>query len=286
METARTIADVRRAVAAARGAGKRIHLVPTMGALHEGHRSLLRAARADGRLVVASIFVNPTQFGPGEDFERYPRPVEADLDICGQDGVDVVFLPSVAEMYPPDGRTTVHVAGLTKRLCGAHRPGHFDGVTTVVLKLFNIVQPDAAYFGQKDGQQVAVIRRMVADLDVPTEIVVCPTVRDTDGVALSSRNAYLEPDQRRRARCLIEALRLGEAMIRDGERRPDTITRAIRARIEATGGCTIDYIEAVDLATLEPAAWIDRPCMLAGAIRIGSTRLIDNVVVDVSDGGG
>ena len=280
MNVTGTIAEVREHVAAARARGRSVHLVPTMGALHGGHLSLVRAARGQDRFVVVSIFVNPTQFSPGEDFAKYPRPVEEDLAICRDSGVDLVFLPSVDEMYPPGSCTTVHVAGLTEPLCGAHRPGHFDGVTTVVAKLFNIVQPDAAYFGQKDAQQAIVIRRMVADLDIPVRIVVCPTVREPDGLAMSSRNAYLSPEERHQARCLHEALRLGESLIRRGERRSASVIAAMRKHVVAAGPCAIDYIEAVDPESLRPVAVIDRPVLLALAVRIGSTRLIDNVLVD------
>ncbi len=280
MNVAYTIGQVRQAVRAAREQGRSIHFVPTMGALHEGHFSLIRAARRPDGFVVVSIFVNPTQFGPNEDFTKYPRPVEQDLAGCRREGVDLVFLPAPEEMYPPGSRTVVHVPGLTETLCGPHRPGHFDGVATVVTKLFNIVQPDRAYFGQKDAQQAVVIRRMVADLDMPIEIVVCPTVREPDGVAMSSRNAYLSPAQRRQARCLSESLRLAERMVRDGERRARLIIEAMRAHIAAAGPCEIDYIAAVDPETLEPVETIDRPCMFALAVRIGSTRLIDNLVLD------
>lgn len=282
MDTAKTIAEARAAVRRARAAGASIHFVPTMGALHEGHYSLIRAARGPGRFVVVSIFVNPTQFGPNEDFARYPRPVEQDLAGCGREGTDLVFLPSTEELYPRPGVTTVHVAGVTETLCGPHRPGHFDGVATVVAKLFNIVLPDVAYFGQKDAQQAVVIRRMVADLDMPVEVVVCPIVRDADGVALSSRNAYLSPAQREQARCLVESLRIGERMIRDGEHRTDEVILAMRRHITAAGPCAIDYVEAVDPETLQRPPTIGRRTLLALAVRIGSTRLIDNVVVETT----
>lgn len=281
MRLAQTIADIRSAVRDARAAGRTIHFVPTMGALHEGHRSLMRAARGQDRFVVVSIFVNPIQFGPGEDFDRYPRPLEADLDACRSESVDAVFAPSVAEMYPADAVTRVCVAGVTERLCGAHRPGHFDGVATVVAKLFHIVEPDAAYFGQKDGQQCVVIRRMVADLNMPVRIVVCPTVREPDGLALSSRNVYLSPDERRQAVCLSQALHGAEEQIRSGCRDAAAVVDGMRAVILAAGPCVIDYVEAVDAETLQPLATLAGRCMLAVAVRIGTTRLIDNAVVDV-----
>lgn len=280
MEVARTIEDARLAVRRARQAGRSVHLVPTMGALHEGHMSLIRAARAPGRFVAVSIFVNPTQFGPGEDLEKYPRPVEADLALCRSAGVDLVFMPSPEQMYPEGFATSVHVAGLTDGLCGPHRPGHFDGVATVVTKLFNIIQPDTAYFGQKDAQQAAVIRRMTEDLNLPIEIVVCPTVRERDGLALSSRNVYLSPGARRQAVCLSEALRLGERMIRAGQTDSAKVVEAMRTHITSAGPCSIDYVEIVDPRTLRPVSRLAGPCMLAVAVRIEGTRLIDNVVVE------
>jgi len=280
MEVARTIEDARLAVRRARQAGRSVHLVPTMGALHEGHMSLIRAARAPGRFVAVSIFVNPTQFGPGEDLEKYPRPVEADLALCRSAGVDLVFMPSPEQMYPEGFATSVHVAGLTDGLCGPHRPGHFDGVATVVTKLFNIIQPDTAYFGQKDAQQAAVIRRMTEDLNLPIEIVVCPTVRERDGLALSSRNVYLSPGARRQAVCLSEALRLGERMIRAGQTDSAKVIEAMRTHITSAGPCSIDYVEIVDPRTLRPVSRLAGPCMLAVAVRIEGTRLIDNVVVE------
>ncbi len=277
-----TIHDLRACLAPFRQAGKRIGFVPTMGALHEGHRSLMRVARRECEVLVASVFVNPTQFGPGEDFEQYPRPIDADLAACRDEGVDVVFIPSVAEMYPPGEVTRVSVARLTEGLCGRHRPGHFDGVTTVVAKLFNIVQPDRAYFGQKDAQQAVVIRRMVRDLTWPLEIVVCPTVREADGLAMSSRNAYLSPGERRQATSLHAALLWGKEQIQAGERRVMKLTAGMRGRVEAAGPCWIDYIELVDAETLEPLSTAAGACLLALAVRIGSTRLIDNMPVDAS----
>jgi len=254
-----------------------------MGALHEGHRSLMRSACGEGHFVVVSIFVNPIQFGPNEDFARYPRPVDADLAACREESVDAVFLPGVEEMYPAGAKTTIRVAGVTDRLCGAHRPGHFDGVATVVAKLFNIVRPDVAYFGQKDGQQCVVIRQMAKDLDFPVRIEICPTVREIDGLALSSRNAYLSPAHRRQALCLSQALRLGEQMIREGERRPGEVIALMRSHIFGSGECLVDYVEIVDADTLQPANPIAGRCMLALAVRIGQTRLIDNVIVDVAE---
>src|SRR6266481_1299000 len=202
----------------ARSAGQRVGFVPTMGALHAGHVSLVRTARSRSGLLAVSIFVNPTQFGPKEDFSRYPRPLEKDLDVCGREGVDVVFVPEAAAMHPPGFCTFVEVQGLQELLCGASRPGHFRGVATVVLKLFNIVQPDVAYFGQKDAQQVRIIRQMIRDLDVPVQLRICPIVREADGLALSSRNKYLDADQRRQARVLHRALERARQAIDQGER--------------------------------------------------------------------
>ncbi len=273
------IAEVRRHVAEARGAGQTVRFVPTMGALHEGHLSLVRAARRDGGYVVVSIFVNPTQFGPGEDLERYPRPIERDLALCRAEGVDLVFRPPVEEMYPEPPRTTVHVAGLTEGLCGRFRPGHFDGVCTVVTKLFAIVQPDVAYFGEKDAQQLAVIRRMVADLNLPVRIRGCPLVREPDGLAASSRNAYLSAEERRRALALPQALREAEARIRAGQRDAAAIERAVREALEAAEGLQVQYVAVVDPDRLEPLQRIDRQVLVAAAVVVGSTRLIDNVLL-------
>lgn len=280
MEDLRTIQEVRDHIRHARQAGRRIGFVPTMGALHEGHRSLIRAARAACDEVIVSIFVNPTQFGPGEDFERYPRNLEADLAACREEGVSAVFCPSVGEMYPADSVTKVTVSRLVEGLCGAHRPGHFDGVTTIVAKLFNIVQPDVAFFGQKDAQQAAVIRRMVRDLNFPIEIVVCPTVREADGLALSSRNVYLSPEERVQARSLSTALYWAGEQVEAGRRDAVGLVRGMRERIEAAGPCSIDYIEIVDAESLIPVPTIKGRCLIAVAAWIGRTRLIDNVVVD------
>ncbi len=284
MKELQTISSVRDHLGPLRRAGKRIGLVPTMGAIHEGHRSLMRVARRDCQEVVVSIFVNPTQFAPGEDYEEYPRPIEGDLAACRAEGVDVVLCPPVAEMYPERSATTVSVARLTDGLCGPHRPGHFDGVTTAVAKLFNIVQPDAAYFGQKDAQQAVVIRRMVTDLLWPIEIVVCPTVREPDGLALSSRNAYLSPQARTQARSLFATLDWARGQIESGRRDVAPLLREMRERIEAAGRCSIDYLELVDADELTPKQVARGRCLIALAVRIGPARLIDNVVVDAGRG--
>jgi pantoate--beta-alanine ligase len=284
MEVVRTICETRRAVLAARRAGRRIGFVPTMGALHEGHLSLVRAARRESGYVVVSIFVNPTQFAPHEDFERYPRDEAGDLRKCAAAGVDLLFAPAVQEMYPPDAVTTVRVARLTEHLCGPHRPGHFEGVATIVAKLFNIVQPDVAFFGQKDAQQLAVIRRMVRDLDIPVEVVGCPTVREPDGLALSSRNAYLSHEERARAACLHEALQEARRRIQRGERDVHSLITAMRQVLLTAAPERIDYIELVDPQTLQPLERIEGPVLAALAVYIGRTRLIDNLTIDPRGG--
>lgn len=283
MQTTRDIQSTRAAVAAARRTERRVGFVPTMGALHAAHLSLVKAARSECGYTVVSIFVNPTQFGPNEDFERYPRDVAADLAKCEQAGVDLVFLPPVAEMFASDAATTVHVATLTDTLCGPCRPGHFDGVTTIVTKLFNIVQPDSAYFGQKDAQQLAVIRRMVRDLDLPIEIVGCPTVREPDGLALSSRNAHLEPNERAQATSLHRALCAAREQIQGGQHDPDVVAQDMRRLIDAAGPARIDYIGVVDPESMQPIEHIAGAVLVALAVRIGQTRLIDNVLVDPSE---
>jgi pantoate--beta-alanine ligase len=282
MKVARDIPSTRAAIAEARRNGRRIGFVPTMGALHAGHMSLIEAARRDGMFVVASIFVNPTQFGPGEDYERYPRDTAGDLRQCQEAGVELVFMPAVTDMYRSDAVTTVHVARLADMLCGVWRPGHFDGVATVVAKLLDIVQPDRAYFGQKDAQQLAVIRRMTCDLDLPVEIVGCPTVREPDGLAMSSRNAYLSPDERRRALGLHRALGDARERIQGGERVAQVVIDRMRGIVAEGQPAGIDYISVVDPDTLQPVAQIERPVLVALAVRIGQTRLIDNLTVDPS----
>jgi len=272
---------LRDALAAVRREGGTIGLVPTMGYLHEGHLSLLRAARAECDLVVMSLFVNPTQFGPGEDLDRYPRDEERDLRLAGEAGVDLVFAPSVAEMYPEGFASRVEVGGnLTEVLDGdaARRgPEHFRGVTTVVAKLFNIVGPDVAYFGQKDAQQAAVLTRMVRDLDCPLRIEVLPTVRERDGLAMSSRNAYLEPGDRERAPAISRALEAVEREARAGSLQAGL--EAARREL-AAAGIEPEYLEARDAESLEPAAELNgRPVLVAVAARVGAARLIDNVLI-------
>lgn len=281
MKKLQTIGEVREFLRSHRLAGRRVGLVPTMGALHEGHRSLIRAARAACDVVVVSIFVNPTQFGPSEDFAAYPRPLEADLAACREEGADAAFCPPVEEMYDAQAATTVSVARLTEGLCGAHRPGHFAGVTTVVAKLFNITQPDVAYFGQKDAQQVVVIRKMVRDLLFPIEVVTCPTVREPDGLALSSRNVYLSPAEREQALSLSRALAWARGQIEAGERRVPALVEGMRQQITAAGPCSVDYIDVVDADELTPEVQVDGRVLIALAVRIGRTRLIDNLVIDM-----
>ena len=274
------IASVRVSVAAARGEGKRVGFVPTMGALHAGHAALVRAARAETDFVVVSVFVNPTQFGPNEDFNRYPRALEADRVLCGEAGADLIFAPTASEIYPPGFSTYAEVHGLQDVLEGASRPGHFRGVATVVLKLFNIVQPDVAWFGQKDAQQALIIRRMVRDLDVPIRVAVLPTVREPDGLALSSRNRYLDPEQRRNATALHRALEEARARFASGERDPAKIERAMADVIASTPGARLDYAKVVDADTLQPMETIGRPALAALAVYFGTTRLIDNTMLE------
>ena len=275
------IEPLRAAIADARRKGQTIGLVPTMGALHDGHRSLIEAARRQNDYVVVSIFVNPTQFGPNEDLKRYPRPLERDLGLCGEAGVDLVFHPQPETIYPPDYRTFVEVTGLQDVLCGASRPGHFRGVATVVLKLFHLVQPDRAYFGQKDAQQVRIVQRMVMDLNVPVEVCVCPTVRETDGLALSSRNAYLDAGERRLATVLYRTLIEAKRSIEGGERIAAAIRERMSERIGAVAGAVVDYVAVVDAETLCEATAIEpgRPILLALAVKFGGTRLIDNLLI-------
>ncbi len=280
MRITHDIPSTRAALAEVRRAGWQIGFVPTMGALHAGHMALVAAARRDGTFVVVSIFVNPTQFGPGEDYERYPRDTAGDVQQCQDAGVELLFMPAAADMYPPDAATTVHVARLGETLCGPGRPGHFDGVATVVAKLLNIVQPDRAYFGQKDAQQLAIIRRMVRDLDLPVTIVPCPTVREPDGLALSSRNAYLSSDDRQRARALYRALCDAREQIKSGTRAVPTLLDRMH-RLVAEGRPTgVDYISIVDPDTLQPVEQVAGPVLVALAVRFGHTRLIDNLTID------
>jgi len=274
-----TIEEMRAACRALRSAGKRLGLVPTMGALHKGHLSLVRAARAQCDAVAVSIFVNPTQFGPNEDLARYPRPFERDRDMLEREGVDLVFAPTVGEMYPAGAATWVTVEELSGKLDGKSRPGHFRGVTTVVSKLFHIVEPDVAFFGQKDAAQVAVIRRMVRDLNFAVEIAACPIVREADGLAMSSRNAYLDAKQRKEALALHRSLMRVEELVRAGERDAAKLLAAGRAEFERKTAVRLDYFEIVDAETLDPVADVSAGALVAVAAYVGTTRLIDNVVL-------
>lgn len=281
MKIITTIAEVSECVRAARQRGQRIGLVPTMGALHAGHGSLIERAVRECGFVVVSIFVNPTQFGPKEDLASYPRPFEQDAAYCEKLGADVIFAPTPEEMYPQPQQTWVEVQKLTDGLCGAMRPGHFRGVTTVCAKLFNITSPNTAYFGQKDAQQAIVIKRMVADLNMPLEICVCPIVREPDGLAMSSRNRYLTPPQRQQALCLSGALQLCCREVASGGRDVRTLIEQMQQLIEKAGG-RVDYIQIVDTETLEPISLLRPGAMAALAVFVGSTRLIDNCVLDLN----
>ncbi|HKO01577.1 MAG TPA: pantoate--beta-alanine ligase [Thermoanaerobaculia bacterium] len=280
MITARSIDEARAALATARMHGAKIGFVPTMGFLHEGHLSLIDEARASGATFIAvSIFVNPLQFGPAEDFEKYPRDEVRDAELLEARGVDLLFLPSVAEMYPAGASTVVKAGAVAEPLEGERRPGHFDGVATIVLKLFNIVQPDIAAFGRKDAQQCAVIAAMVRDLDVPVQLLCGETIRDDDGLAKSSRNTYLSPEDRKRAPALHRALRAGEEALRHGVDDVAAIELLMRKMAAETDGVEVDYLALVDPETFRAPLDMHRELLLAGAVRIGKTRLIDNIVV-------
>jgi pantoate--beta-alanine ligase len=281
MEVVKSTESARVLVRAVRSAGKKVGFVPTMGALHVGHISLIEKAVKECDFVVVSIFVNPTQFGEGEDFEKYPRPLEADLDICRKGGVDVVFVPTPEQMYPTENITWVTVEKLTETLCGESRPGHFRGVATVCAKLFNIVGPDVAYFGQKDGQQVVVIKRMVADLNIPVEIVVCPTVREDSGLAVSSRNKYLTEKQKKDATLIYKSLQQCLEMIESGTTNTGTITAEMRQILSQAPSIQIEYVSIVDAESLQKLDKIAGKVLVAVAVRIGAARLIDNIVVDI-----
>ena len=280
METVHTVEWMKQVARQARAEGCVVGLVPTMGALHEGHLSLVQAAQQRCGLVVVSLFVNPKQFGPGEDFEKYPRAMEADRAVLEALGIPFLFSPIATEMYPDGFRTYVTVEGLSERLEGHSRPGHFRGVTTVVLKLFEIVQPHFAYFGRKDAQQARVIGQMVRDLSLDTEIIVCPIVRGSDGLALSSRNAYLKGDERRAATVLYRALNAARQEIAAGERDAVRLLAAIRKVIEAEPLASADYAEIVDAETFEPVSRLHRACLALLAVFVGSTRLIDNMLIE------
>jgi pantoate--beta-alanine ligase len=279
MEIITDITSMQQAALSFRHEGKRIAFVPTMGFLHEGHASLLREGRTRGDCLVLSIFVNPIQFGTGEDLDSYPRNLDGDCAIARASGVDIVFTPSAAGMYPPGFQTAVRVKELALPLCGASRPGHFDGVATVVAKLFNIVQPDVALFGKKDFQQLAIIRRMTVDLSLPVEIIGMPIVRERDGLAMSSRNAYLSADQRQSALCLSRSIRKVRELYSSGEHRVERLRNAALEPIQAETAAVTDYLEFRDADTLEPVTTAYDSTLMALAVKIGSTRLIDNTVL-------
>ncbi len=278
MQVLHTISSFREARRALSGT---VGFVPTMGYLHEGHLALVRRAKAECVHVAASIFVNPTQFGPNEDLSRYPRDLPRDLELLQAEGVDLVFVPPVEEIYPPSFRTYIEVEQVTEPLEGAHRPSHFRGVATVVCKLFNIVQADRAYFGQKDAQQTVVIRQMVQDLNIPTEVIIVPTVREADGLALSSRNVYLDQAQRAAAPVLYRALQLAAALYEQGERDASNVRAAMQQILDQEPLATVDYVSVADPTTLqEIEGTIERGALVSLAVRFGSTRLIDNVVLE------
>ncbi len=276
-----TINELRNYLEEHRKTGKTIGFVPTMGFLHEGHLSLIRAAKAENDVVVVSDFVNPTQFAPNEDFESYPRNIEQDEKMAMEAGADVIFFPSVEEMYPNGSSTFVEVEGeMTKILCGKSRPSHFKGVTTVVNILFNIVQPNKAYFGQKDAQQAAVLMKMVRDLHQNLEIVVCPIVREKDGLAMSSRNTYLDTQQRKDATILYQSLQEAELHFKNGENNVGNLTQFIRKKLSEKSSADIDYIEIYDFPSLTKIEKIDHKALAAIAVRFGKTRLIDNIILE------
>lgn len=274
-----TVAEMQAICREVRRSGKSLGFVPTMGALHEGHLSLVRAARAHNQVVVASIFVNPLQFGPNEDFSKYPRAMERDRGLLEAEKVDLLFAPSAEEMYPEGAVTEVYVAGLSEKLDGKSRPGHFKGVTTVVAKLFEIVRPDRAYFGQKDAAQVAVLRKMVHDLNMDVELIICPIVRERDGLAMSSRNAYLTAEQRKQALVLNRALMRIQLLADKGEKDAASLREAGKQVIAEEPGARLDYFEIVDGNTLDPVDDISKGALVAVAAYVGTTRLIDNLVL-------
>lgn len=283
MQICTTIDAVRESVRHARSEGKTIGLVPTMGALHAGHLSLIERCRERADFIVVSLFVNPLQFGPGEDYDRYPREEDADQAKLESVATDVLFIPAVAEIYPEGETMRVSVGRMAKALCGASRPGHFDGVVTVCAKLFNIVQPDVACFGQKDAQQLVILRRYVRDFNVPLHVMGCPTVREPDGLAMSSRNQYLAAKERKSAVSIFQALELGQRLVDDGERDPTSILQAVEDFIQMNSSAEIDYVAMVDPETLDDVVEIVGGEILAVAAKFGRARLIDNIIVETPD---
>jgi len=280
MKIIRNIKEMQETSRKMKQKGKAIGFVPTMGALHEGHLSLIRRARKDNDIVAVSIFVNPTQFEAGEDFKKYPRVLKQDAALCKEEGVDLIFSPSTEAMYTQDHKTHVYVEHLSGRLCGKFRPGHFRGVATVVTKLFNIVQPNTAYFGQKDAQQAAIIKKMVEDLNMPLKIKVLPTVREESGLALSSRNKYLSVKEKKDATVLYQALNLAGRLIKQGNRNYQSIIQKTRAGISKKKRISVQYISIVNLEDLLPVKRVKGKVLIALAAHIGKTRLIDNIIID------
>lgn len=280
MVVVQKIQEMKEIVKRLKKEGKSIGFVPTMGYLHEGHLSLVRLSKQQNDITIMSIFVNPIQFGPNEDYDKYPRDFERDKSLAEKEGVDYIFYPSVKEMYPEDFKTVVSVKKITEIMCGKSRPGHFDGVATVVLKLFNIVNPDRAYFGQKDAQQLAVIKQMVKDLNLDVEIIPCPIVREQDGLAMSSRNVYLSEEERKSAAVLYRALNLAKEMIEKGEKDVSSIKRAMEEMILKEKYTKIDYIEFVNNETFEIISKVEGKVLIALAVFVGKARLIDNIVVE------
>ncbi len=280
MQTIHTTPEMHAASRQAQAAGRTIGFVPTMGALHEGHLSLVRAAKQKCDIVVVSIFVNPTQFGPNEDFTRYPRTIDRDCELLKNTAADFLFAPSTEEMYPSGAVTYVTVEGLSDRLDGLSRPGHFRGVTTIVSKLFNIVQPDVAYFGQKDAAQLAVIRKMVRDLNFPVEIIACPIIREPDGLAMSSRNIYLTPEERKSALALSRSLQEVEKLFQTGNRNVEELISAGKQTLVREPGIKLDYLSLVNPDTLEDIRELNQPALVAVAACVGKTRLIDNIILN------
>ncbi|MCS7198594.1 MAG: pantoate--beta-alanine ligase [Candidatus Bipolaricaulota bacterium] len=278
----RTISETRQAIAQARAQGKRIGFVPTMGYLHEGHLQLIDIAKEHSDFVVVSIFVNPTQFGPTEDYASYPRDFERDKKLCEARGTDLIFAPEVSEMYPERSLITFQIEKLADHLCGARRPGHFNGVVLVVSKLFNIVQPDIAVFGQKDAQQLIIIKRLVQDLNFSVKIISASTVRESDGLAMSSRNVYLSPEQRAQSTVLYQSLQRARALIESGERDAEKIISEIQKLIATASEAKIDYIEIVNVRDLQPVERLDGQILIALAVYFGKARLIDNIVLEIS----
>lgn len=281
MVTVATINELKKMIKEARGKGLRVGFVPTMGYFHEGHLSLIRRAKEENELVVVSLFVNPIQFGPKEDLASYPRDLKRDQELASGAGADILFTPEASEMYPANYQTYVEVTGVSQGLCGASRPGHFRGVATVVLKLFNIVAADRAYFGEKDAQQLRVIRRMAADLNLDLEIIGCPIIREKDGLAMSSRNVYLNPQERQAALSLSRALQTARQLIEKGERDPQVINRRMQDFFNSEPLVAVDYIEIVSGDTLKPITLLSGEVLIAVAAKLGKTRLIDNMTFQI-----